>query len=110
MTVDAMQTVTVQLLGKEYKLSCPADERAGLMRAAQLLDEHMKRVKNSSASVIGLERIAVMAALNLSFELLQAQERASVGVANQARLDRLLAQADEELAAFEQVATERPRT
>lgn len=103
MTIDAMDTVTVQILGKEYKLSCPPDEREGLLRAAKLLDERMKSLKNGG--MIGLERIAVMAALNLGYELLQARAVARQDADAASRLERLLAQADEELLAIEQLGT-----
>lgn len=92
-------TVNLQILGKEYKLSCPPEERDGLLRAAEMLDQRMKALK--SGGMIGLERIAVMAALNLGYDLLQARSEATVSAAANTRLDRLLAQADEELQAFD---------
>lgn len=101
MTIDAMDTVTVQILGKEYKLSCPPDERDGLLQSAKLLDERMKGLK--SGGMIGLERIAVMAALNLGYELLQNKGKARNDSAAVGRIDRLLSQADEELQAIEQL-------
>lgn len=101
MTIDAMDTVTVQILGKEYKLSCPPDEREGLLQAAKLLDERMKGLK--SGGMIGMERIAVMAALNLGYELLQNSGNARRDAASAGRIDRLLSQADEELQAIEQL-------
>lgn len=101
MTIDAMDTVAVQILGKEYKLSCPPDERDGLMHAAKLLDERMKSLKNGG--MIGLERIAVMAALNLGYELLQARSIARQDADAASRLEKLMAQADEELLAIEQL-------
>lgn len=101
MTIDAMETVTVLILGKEYKLSCPAEERDGLMQAARLLDERMKDLK--SGGMIGLERIAVMAALNLGYELLQNRSSARQDAESSARIERLVSQADEELLAMEQL-------
>ena len=101
MTIDAMDTVTVQILGKEYKLSCPPDEREGLLRAAKLLDERMKEIRNGG--MIGVDRIAVMAALNLGYELLQARTVVKQDADSAARIERLLSQADEELLAIEQI-------
>jgi len=101
MTIDAMDTVTVQILGKEYKLSCPPDEREGLLQAAKLLDERMKGLKNGG--MIGLERIAVMAALNLGYELLQNRGNARRDADAAGRIERLVSQADEELLAIEQL-------
>ena len=48
---------------------CPPDEEAGLTQAAQYLDQHMRDIR-STGRVIGLERVAIMAALNISNELL----------------------------------------
>jgi len=87
----ANETVFVKILDKEYQVACPREERQALMESAQLLDERMKAIRGSGA-VIGLERIAVMAALNLSHELLQAKSGTSapVGVAtDKADLQRL---------------------
>lgn len=66
------ETVFVKILDKEYQVACPREERQALIESAQLLDERMKAIRGTGA-VIGLERIAVMAALNLSHELLQAK-------------------------------------
>ena len=66
------ETVFVKILDKEYQVACPREERQALVESAQLLDERMKAIRGTGA-VIGLERIAVMAALNLSHELLQAK-------------------------------------
>ncbi len=71
----ANETVFVKILDKEYQVACPREERQALIESAQLLDERMKAIRGSGA-VIGLERIAVMAALNLSHELLQAKSGA----------------------------------
>lgn len=68
----ASETVVVQILDKDYQVSCPPEERNALLQSALLLDERMRTIRRGGA-VIGLERIAVMAALNLSHELLQAK-------------------------------------
>ena len=70
------ETVFVKILDKEYQVACPREERQALVESAQLLDERMKAIRGTGA-VIGLERIAVMAALNLSHELLQAKTSGS---------------------------------
>lgn len=82
------ETVFVKILDKEYQVACPESERAALLESARLLDERMHEIKNSGA-VIGLERIAVMVALNLSHELLNAKRRAGQGNADRAGLERL---------------------
>lgn len=63
-------TVSVTILEKEYQVACPEDQQAELLLSARHLDEQMRAIR-STGKVIGLERIAVMAALNISHELLQ---------------------------------------
>ena len=62
--------VTVKILSKDYQIACPEEQTHYLIDAALLLDNKMKEIR-SSGRVIGLERIAVMAALNLAHELLK---------------------------------------
>ena len=66
---DTMVTVSVNILGRDYQVNCPADEREALERAARHLDAQMREIRNTG-KIVGSERIAVMAALNLSHELL----------------------------------------
>lgn len=67
-------TVTVQILDKEYCIACPTDERANLESAARYLDGKMREIRHSG-KVIGADRIAVMAALNITHDLLHKQQR-----------------------------------
>ena len=62
------QTVTVRILDKDYHIACPASESTNLERAADYLDQKMRDIRRSG-KVIGAERIAVMAALNITHEL-----------------------------------------
>lgn|SRR5690606_39233077 len=62
--------VYVTILDKDYQIACPPEEREALHDAADELDQRMRAIRNTG-SVIGLERIAVMAALNLCHELQQ---------------------------------------
>lgn len=64
-------TVSVELLGKEYLIACPAENRQDLERAAQLLDVRMREIK-SQGKLYGSEKVAIMAALNLAYDLLNA--------------------------------------
>lgn len=66
-------TVSVKILDKEYQVACPPEQEAELMVSAKYLDKQMRGIRDTG-KVIGLERIAVMAALNISHELLQASE------------------------------------
>jgi cell division protein ZapA len=90
------ETVFVKILDKEYQVACPREERQALVESAHLLDERMKAIRGTGA-VIGLERIAVMAALNLSHELLQARQSPGSSSVNQADLARLHEKLDRSL-------------
>ena len=65
--------VAVTILDREFLIGCTAEERAGLIAAAGYLDGKMREVRGSSRTQ-GLDRIAVMAALNIAHELLQARQ------------------------------------
>ncbi len=80
------ETLSVHILGKDYQVACPVEERDALLRAASELDRRMRDIRQSG-SVIGVERIAVMAALNLSNEVLQTAD--STRKEDQALLDEL---------------------
>lgn len=74
MTISTLgKGVTVKILGKDYQIACAEDKTHHLIDAALLLDARMKEIR-ASGRVIGLERIAVMAALNLAYELLQLKD------------------------------------
>ena len=77
-------TVTVHILDKEYCIACPADERANLESAARYLDGKMREIR-SSGKVIGADRIAVMAALNITHDLLHKEERPDVQASGSTR-------------------------
>jgi cell division protein ZapA len=64
--------VNIKILEKEYQISCPASERAALMESADLLNRKMREIRDGG-KVIGLDRIAVMAALNMANELLRSR-------------------------------------
>ena len=66
--------VNVKILEKEYQVACPSDERSALLDSAELLNAKMREIRDSGR-VVGLERIAVMAALNMANELLHSRDR-----------------------------------
>jgi cell division protein ZapA len=74
MPVNPPNTVSVHILDKDYQVACPEDQQAELIVSARYLDKQMRAIRDSG-KVIGLERIAVMAALNISHQLLQASEQ-----------------------------------
>ena len=68
-------SLKIYILDKEYQVNCPPEEREALERSAQLLNEKMEEIRSGS-QIIGLERIAVMAALNLAHDLIQTEQSA----------------------------------
>jgi cell division protein ZapA len=70
--VSEPSRVSVKILEKEYHVTCPVDERPALLDSAEYLNRKMREIRDSG-KVIGLDRIAVMAALNIVNELLQAR-------------------------------------
>ena len=82
-------SLVIHILDKEY-----------LLRAARYLDNQMREVRQ--ANVIGLERIAIMAALNMSHELLEAREQLGDDSGNDERIQGLLSRLDNEIRAFEE--------
>jgi cell division protein ZapA len=64
--------VSVSILGKEYQIACPEDEKDSLIASAKMLHENMEKIR-STGKIVGLDRIAVMAALNLAHELINLQ-------------------------------------
>ena len=71
---DMYAHVSVRILEKEYQVSCPANERTDLLDSAEVLNHKMREIRDSG-KVVGLDRIAVMAALNMANELLQARAK-----------------------------------
>jgi len=65
--------VNVKILDKEYQVACKASERADLLDSAELLNSKMLEIRDSG-KVSGLDRIAIMAALNLANELMQLRD------------------------------------
>lgn len=67
------KTVDVNIMGRTYKIACADDERDALHAAVEYLDQKMGEIKRAG-KITGTERIAVMAALNISHELLSCRE------------------------------------
>jgi cell division protein ZapA len=63
------EPVNVRILDRDYLVGCPPEEREGLLAAAKLLDARMREIRGSNR-MAGIDRIAVLAALNLASELL----------------------------------------
>jgi len=96
MTDASRPTTDITLLGRSYIIACPPDEQDKLERAARYLDRAMSGI-HAQNNLLGTERIAIMAALNIAHELLEAldTQRASERQLDtlSARLERALADA-----------------
>jgi cell division protein ZapA len=66
--------VSVRILDKEYQVACPAEERTDLLDSAEILNNKMREIRDSGR-IVGLDRIAVMAALNMANDLMHAKAR-----------------------------------
>ena len=75
---EATLAVTVHILDRDYVVACTPEERMGLIEAAQRLDADMRQLRNATRSA-SLDRIAVLAALNIAHELIQERHRSSQG-------------------------------
>jgi len=64
-----VEGVSIHILDKEYLVACPEDERQDLLASADYLDKKMREIRDSG-KVVGQDRLAVMAALNIAHELL----------------------------------------
>ncbi|GGX83938.1 cell division protein ZapA [Litchfieldella qijiaojingensis] len=93
MTDDSRPTTTeIMLLGQGYVIACPPEEQEQLNRAAHYLDRAMHGI-HARGKVLGAEKIAIMAALNITHELLRTLEERKECEATLARLSERLEQA-----------------
>jgi len=74
MSEEVFANVNIKILDKEYQIACKSEERADLINSAEMLNNRMRDIRDSG-KVTGLDRIAVMAALNIANELLQATNK-----------------------------------
>lgn len=67
-------SATIEILGKPYPIRCPESEIESLKQAARYLDQKMAEVRESGKA-INLERIAIITALNITYQLLQRDQQ-----------------------------------
>jgi cell division protein ZapA len=63
------KSLQITIMGRDFRVACAEDEQAGLLQAVDYLNKKMLEIRDNG-KVIGLERIAIMAALNIAHELL----------------------------------------
>lgn len=71
--------VTVTVFQKEYKIACPPDAEDELIESATLVDRKMREIREAGRSV-GQDRIAIIAAINIAYELLQSRTAHQSGI------------------------------
>ncbi len=64
------QPISISILDKDYKVTCPPDEQSALLESAKFLDHKMREVRDTG-NILGSERIAVITALNMANDLLR---------------------------------------
>lgn len=85
--MSAGDPVSVQILDKEYLIACPPEEQEDLQRAATLLNQRLKQIRENGKAM-GTERLVIMAALNMANELAkvsQREERATADLGTRVR-------------------------
>lgn len=92
----------ISLLGREYRVSCQAEEREALLKAASYVDERMRDIKAKTQS--GGEKLAVMTALNIAHELLQMKLPGGIDLQDfRRRIDSMQSRLDQALALQEKL-------
>ncbi len=102
MSGDKIKTLDVTILDREFRVACPDDERAELLDAVAYLDRHMREIRDTG-KITSVERIAIMAALNIAHELLTTRLGSGFDMSDfkrrmssmQATVDTVLADQDE---------------
>lgn len=98
---EKAKALEVNIMGRNYRVTCADDEREALLAAVAYVDKKMTEIKTAS-KVAGTERIAVMAALNIANELLSIKLGTGFDIAElkrrmnsvQSKLDQALSQQD----------------
>jgi cell division protein ZapA len=80
--------VTIRILDKEYQFTCLESERYALLDSAKYLNDQMKQIRDRG-KIMGMDRIAVMAALNLAHEVLELQRERQTWQVTEQRLQAM---------------------
>ena len=91
---NTAKTLDVSIMGREYRIACPPDQEKELLEAVVYLDRKMREIREQG-KVVGVERIAVMAALNIAHELLVSKGRGAIDIGDfKRRIDSMQAAID----------------
>ena len=92
----------INIMGREFRVACPEEEQKGLLEAVEYLNRKMQEIR-AGGKVLGVERIAIMAALNIAHELRTTKVGGGFDIADITRkmarmenvLDQLMSDQDE---------------
>ena len=90
---DSPKTLSLNILDREYRINCPVGAEDKLRDAARMLNEKMSEIKNAGAAsgkVLGTDRIAVIAALNIAHQLREQEGQQQDLSKDLARMHQLL--------------------
>lgn len=88
----------INIMGREFRVACEEHEQKGLLEAVDYLNERMQEIRSRS-KVIGTERVAVMAALNIAHEFLSMKVGGSFDIAeSKRRIQRMATVVDQAMA------------
>mgnify|MGYP001547068765 FL=1 len=93
-------SLSIIILDKEYRVACPPGEQQSLQASANELNRKLNEIKAKGA-VIGTERIAIMAALNLCHEMLTGQTLQAEHTELNTRIDTLSEKIDSSMREFQ---------
>jgi cell division protein ZapA len=92
-----VEHLTVSILEREYRLACTPEEKDSLLKCAAYVDEKMQAIR-SAGKVMGADRIAVMAALQIAHELFASQSAEGIDLGEiRRRMQAMLTTCDEAL-------------
>ncbi|MBI5626789.1 MAG: cell division protein ZapA [Nitrosomonadales bacterium] len=92
------KTLDIKLLDRELRIACPEEERAELLDAVAYLDKRMREIRDAG-KIVSVERIALMAALNITHELLTTKIGRGVDLSDfKRRMDSMQSAIDQALA------------
>ncbi len=88
MTTEETIPVTIRILEKEYKISCPQGEHESLLISAKKVNDNMEKVRESGKA-LSADRVAVMAAINIAHDLVKISEKPNVDESFVNRIDEM---------------------
>ncbi len=93
---NSSKAINISIMGRDFSVACPPEEQDELFEAARYLDTNMKEIQKTG-KIIGAERCAIMAALNITNDLLRLQKSTAGQEDMQSKLEALQTRIDNAL-------------